>query len=259
MNNSRVAYRFLYLSLASILALVILGGYGLHNVQSTFVWVGEAYRTAQKIEQVSDKIGEPLQQLRQLSLLLVTVPDAKGRESVSQSIHAKMQELDQALKEFGIGREDDEFYQQLYTLWLNYKQLVNYTHDQVIAGYREAAFINVSGAEQVQFERLSKQFAQWRALNVKNAELVYDSASANYDKTWVTALGFMILVAFGLSLFALYIAKPLINSLNFIVDLANEIANGNLENTIPTQSKSQRSQFIINCVFDHANAIASTH
>jgi methyl-accepting chemotaxis protein len=219
--------------------------YGLENVQSTFVWVGEAYVTAQKIEQVSDQVGEPLQELRQLSLLLVTIPDAKGRATVSQSLQAQIKSLDQSLKDFGTGREQDEFYQQLYTLWLNYKQLVNYTHDQVLAGYREAAFINVSGAEQIQFERLSKQFIQWRALNVKNAELVYESAHANYKNTLATALGFIFLVAVGLSLFALYIAKPLVNSLNFIVNLANQIANGNLKNTIPTDESHSEVNLLL--------------
>ncbi len=245
MNNSSVAHKFLYISLTSIGALILLGLYGLHNVQSTFIWVGEVYDTTQTIDHLVTDVNEPLNELRQWSLLLVTTPDAEGRAELSKNIQQRIAQINQFFQNVPTEEAQAEHYQQLNDSWLVYKDLVQYTHDKVMTGYREAAFINVSNAEQQQFEQIAAQLVQWRQTNVKQAEQIYQMANLNYQKTLLNALLFIAFVAIILGFFSWYVAKPLVESLRFVVQLANEIAIGNLETEINTASSANEASRLL--------------
>lgn len=233
MIKNTIGHKFFYFALVSISALILLGLYGLYNVKSTFMWEGETYNTAKTVERNVNEMEIPLNELRQWSLLLVTIPDATGRQALAEKIQTRIAQLDAVFAT--LETEQQQLNAQLFASWQNYKELIQYTHDKVMNGYREAAFINVSGAEQQQFAQLSQQFAQHRAANIENVAHIYAAASANYQTTLTTAAIFILLVAVGLSLLAWTIARPLVRSMRLTVQLANEIAQGNLDNPIPSR------------------------
>ncbi|MEZ5673547.1 MAG: MCP four helix bundle domain-containing protein [Thiotrichaceae bacterium] len=171
MKNLSIAKKFLILSLVAISALVMTGLYGLLNTNATFHWVGKVYDTVGKIQSINQKIAYPLNELRQTSLALVTAPNQKLRESYQLQETHLISQLEVhwgQWQEMLEGEEKQEF-EKLTAAWQQYKKLLLYTTEQALAGYREAAFINVTGAEKQQFDVLFQQFSEWMKLNVTQA------------------------------------------------------------------------------------------
>jgi methyl-accepting chemotaxis protein len=230
MKNLSIAKKFLILSLVAISALVLTGLYGLLNTNATFHWVGKVYETVGKIESINQKIAYPLQELRQTSLSLVTAPSQQLRETFQQQEIHLMSHLEahwEHWQETLEGQEKQEF-EKLTTAWQQYQKLLRYTAEQALAGYREAAFINVTGAEKQQFDVLFQQFSEWMKLNVTQATGLYALAKHNFSyMQWVFG-GAFIVFTLAVILLSLYLARGIIRSLDQAVHVANTVSKGNL-------------------------------
>jgi methyl-accepting chemotaxis protein len=245
MKNLSIAKKFLILSLVAISALVLIGLYGLFNTYSTFHWVGKVYETVGKIENINQKIAYPLNELRQTSLSLVTAPSQKLREAFQQQEVKLINQLEETLTQWQqtlVDQEKLEF-EKLTATWQQYKKLLLYTNEQALAGYREAAFINVTGAEKQQFDVLFQQFSDWMKLNVTQAEGLYTLAKQNFSSMqWVFVGAFMVFTL-TVILLSLYLSRGIIGSLSQAVRVANTVSKGNLtiitESNYPTDEAGQ--------------------
>ncbi len=248
MKNLSITLKFLLLSSFSVLALIGLGGYGLQNVHTTFTDLKQVYETSIRIKEAAQAIDSPLNKVRQLSLLLVTSPDQDTRTELQQQQTVLIKQIDTTLSEWEIATNHSQATKQrflkLRDSWKQYKVLVKYTAEQVLAGYREAAFINVTGAEQKQFEHLSNDLMQWLQRKVQDSADVYQSAYKAYQTTMTNAIiiiaSFIIIVAG----FSGFISRMIISSLHTAVDIANSIAEGNLNTHIETNTKEETGKLM---------------
>jgi methyl-accepting chemotaxis protein len=245
MKNLSIAKKFLILSLVAISALVLTGLYGLFNTYSTFHWVGKVYETVGKIENINQKIAYPLNELRQTSLSLVTAPSQKLREAFQQQEVKLINQLEENFTQWQqtlVDQEKREF-EKLTAAWQQYKKLLLYTNEQALAGYREAAFINVTGAEKQQFDVLFQQFSDWMKLNVTQAEGLYSLAKQNFSSIQWVFVGAFVVFTLTVILLSLYLARGIIGSLSQAVQVANTVSKGNLtiitESNYPTDEAGQ--------------------
>ena len=241
MKNMSITFKFLLLSGFSILALIGLGVYGLQNMYGTYTHVKQVYETTIKIEEATRAIDNPLHDLRQLSLLLVISPDQTTRTELQQRQIVLVEQIDNTLADWEriVNQSTKDNFLKLRESWEQYKVLVKYTTEQVLAGYREAAFINVSGAEQAQFKHLSHSLMQWLQSKVKDSELVYQSANNDYHTTRVNAMIMIAIFALIVAVFSWFIGRMIINSLHTAVNIADSIADGNLNTHIEVDSKEE--------------------
>ncbi|WP_353570563.1 methyl-accepting chemotaxis protein [Candidatus Albibeggiatoa sp. nov. BB20] len=246
MKNLSITFKFFLLSGFSILALVSLGIYGLQNVYMTFTDVKQVYETTIKIEQATREIGNPLNDVRQLSLLLVTSPDQTSKTELQQRQIVLIQQIDNTFDDWEtfVSQTTKPAFLKLRESWEQYKILVRYTTEQVIAGYREAAFINVSGSEQEQFNQLSDDLSIWLQGKVEDSANVYRSANQAYQTTITNGIIIIAIFAAIVAIFSWFIGRMIINSLRTAVDIANSIAEGNLNTHIEVNSKEETGKLM---------------
>ncbi len=216
MNNIRIATKLFLLSLIFITILVALGLYGIYNTKTTFQWVGEVYDTTSKIEELFQKLGQPMDSVRRRSLMTTMAPDKKLQTEMNQKRQATIENIDQALATWqkqAFSTEEEKYFQDFLATWQQYKLLSNLTAEQTVKGYREEAFINATGAERQQFIEVNKQFSAWVKEKVKTAANVYAIANQNYSQVrWVAFafMGFAVCLVFLISTFvAQKISRPL--------------------------------------------------
>jgi methyl-accepting chemotaxis protein len=246
MKNLSITFKFILLSGFSILALIALGVYGLQNVYHTFTNVKQVYETTIKIEEANRAINNPLHDIRQLSLLMVTSPDHATRTEFQQRQIILIEQIDKTFDEWELAITDftqDDFI-ELRETWEQYKVLVKYTADQVLAGYREAAFINVSGSEQKVFKQLSHNLVTWLQGKVEESKRVYQSANQAYQATIINGIIIIAVFALIVAIFSWFIAQMIINSLRAAVDIANSIADGDLNTHIESGRKDETGKLM---------------
>jgi methyl-accepting chemotaxis protein len=226
---------FLY-SLFSIGALIAIGLYGLHNTRATFKWVGEVYHDASVIKAMSEEIGFPLSELRQTSLSLVLAPDHHRQADLAQREKGLISRLDKIFQrwqaELGqqeTQRAEQEIFAKLTQAWAQYKKLVELTADNLLKGYREAAFINVTGAEAQQFEALYTLFSEWLADRETNAAQVYRDANENYARAIFISILMVLLFTVPVLLVNLLTARNISRLLNQAVEVMHGISEGRLD------------------------------
>lgn len=246
MKNLSITFKFILLSGFSILALIGLGVYGLQNVYHTFTNVKQVYETTIKIEEANRAIDNPLHDIRQLSLLMVTSPDHSTRAEFQQRQIILIEQIDKTFDDWELAVTDftqDDFI-ELRETWEQYKVLVKYTADQVLAGYREAAFINVSGSEQKVFKQLSHNLVTWLQGKVEESKRVYQSANQAYRATIINGIIIIAVFALIVAIFSWFIAQMIINSLRAAVNIANSIADGDLNTHIESGRKDETGKLM---------------
>ncbi len=247
MKNLSITIKFLLLSGFSILSLICLGIYGLQNVYMTFTDVKHVYNTTLKIEQATRAIGNPLHNMRHLSLLLVTSPDQNIRSELQQQQTILIKQIDDTFEEWKsiITASTMPEFLKLQETWEQYKILVMYTAEQVLAGYREAAFINATGPEQEQFKRLSDDLTALLQGKVNDSANVYQSANKNYQITIRNAIIIIVIFIFIVAAFSWFIGRMIIRSLHTAVNIANSITSGNLNTHIEVGTKEETGKLMI--------------
>jgi methyl-accepting chemotaxis protein len=243
MKNLSIGKKLFVLALFSMSAIIGVGVYGLENLQIAFTWVGDLYQTAQNFEKVDNEIGQPLNRLRQLSLMIVVAPDAKMRTDINQ----QQQELGTQLEK-NMSRWQNEVGQSVFNplvaAWEQYHKAQLYTTQQILEGHREAAFINVSNAERQQFEQLMKQFNIWLDVNVKAAGRVHQEATQSYHHTVLLAIITFIILLMIMVVFNWYIARLITTSIGEAVRVARAITEGNFNSVIKKGYRDEIGQLL---------------
>jgi methyl-accepting chemotaxis protein len=241
MKNLSITLKFLLLSAFSILSLVAVGIYGLQNVYTTFTDVKQVYATSIKIEQVTREISSPINNVRELSLLMVVAPNHDSRYQLQQQQIDLIQKIDTVLANW---QTNSVNFAALVNSWQHYKGLIKYTSEQAMANHREAAFINVSGAEQKQFKHLSDDLTTWLQEKVQYSADVYQAANNTYANTINNAILIIIVFAIILAVFSWFIGSMIIQSLRAAVIIADSIATGKLDNAITVKSTDESGKLM---------------
>ncbi|EIJ42251.1 methyl-accepting chemotaxis protein [Beggiatoa alba B18LD] len=247
MKHLSIGKKFLILAIFSIATIIGVGLYSLYNTATTFAWVDDVYNTAQDVQDIALDIGEPLNKVHQLSLLIVTIPQQKEQFNLNIEQQAIIKNLDEIIAKWQ-ARDDIVKYQtsfnQFQQAWTQYKTLSSYTIQTLLEGYREAAFINASGAEQQQFDVLLFAFHQWMTEHIKNAKQIQVDATKTYQLTLIVIIISFSLFILLVSFFNFYTAQLIVKPINKAVAIANAIANGNLQNQITDITRDESGQLL---------------
>jgi len=243
MNNINIYKKLYVLSLIALIALILMGVFGLYNTQSIFQWVGKVYETASVIERAEGELGNPIHELRQLSLAIVLAPNQHFQKQLHARQLTLIRDIDQSIPswarlasaQFHFDNQEDAVERQLFedftTSWTQYKKLVNLTAQNVLQGYREEAFINVTGAEQQQFAVLSQQFTDWSKHQVQDAQMVYQTATVTYQNMVWFAVLFIIGVALVVIVITYFVARKIAQPLLAVNADLKLLAKGQLSDS----------------------------
>ncbi|AUI67757.1 methyl-accepting chemotaxis protein [Beggiatoa leptomitoformis] len=247
MKSISIGKKFIILAIFSIIAIISIGLYGLYNIRATFAWVGNVYNTAQDIQHIAFEMGEPLNKVHQLSLLIVTVPHQKMQLDLYEQQKKLIKQIDDTIKvwhDHVMTAKEQNRVTQVEQAWQQYKKLSSYTTETLLEGYREAAFMNASGAERQQFDVLLDVFHQWVTEYTKTAQQIQENANATYYSTLTVSLVALVVLVLLVAVFNFYTAKLIIRPLNKAVAIANAVANGNLNNEIIVLNHDESGQLL---------------
>ena len=179
MINRGVRFKLLWLVGVAVAAFVLLGIYSIFNTRSTFTWVKKVYETAEEVRRGSQDISTPLDGVRQLSLSIVLAPNPTLREKLVEQQKELTSALDKSLKDWVVDSGADAegvAFQAFVDEWEHYKKMKDVTVTKALERYREEAFINATGAEQIQFDLVNQRLNEWMKAKIVDADQVYGDA-----------------------------------------------------------------------------------
>ncbi len=228
MKDWNVSLKLLGLVGLSVIAFAGLGAYGLFNTTSAFTWVGAVYHTAVDFREARQKISAPLSELRQLSLLIVMTPDPQLQQAYRDRQQSLTQNLDQALREWSVAREDPQeaaTFAPFLASWKNYQQVNQATVEKALQDQWEDAFLNATGPEREQFDAVVADLAQWMDTKIEQAERTHRDANAQYRQVlWVSTL-VILLMTLIVGAFGLRIAQSIVRPIQVLKQAAARIAD----------------------------------
>jgi signal transduction histidine kinase/DNA-binding response OmpR family regulator len=228
MAQRGVLIKLLWLVGISVVAFAGMGIYGVFNTSKTFTWVNDVYTTAEDVRRGSQTITNPLNELRQLSLSIVMAPNPKLQEELKQQQQTLTAKLDQTLKQWPVESNDlseRQAFQELLDEWNQYKRIKEVTVEKAMDRYREEAFINATGAEQQQFEKVNDQLTLWMQVKIDNADKVYKDAQAQYDSVLRVSTLVIVLVTLVVGGVGFLTTRSIVRPIELLKGAAARIAN----------------------------------
>ncbi|MDD2814426.1 MAG: methyl-accepting chemotaxis protein [Thiotrichaceae bacterium] len=247
MKNLSIGKKLFILALFSMSAIIGVGVYSLENLRLAFTWVGDLYQTAQNFEKVDNEIGQPINRLRQLSLMMVVAPDVKMRTEINQQQQELGVQLEKNMSRWQNEHQEEvgqNAFNPLVAAWEQYHKAQLYTTQQILEGHREAAFINVSNAERQQFEQLIKQFNAWLDVHVKAAGRIHQESTQSYHHLLLLAVITFVILLLIMVLFNWYTARLITAPINDAVKIAKAITDGDFNSVVKTGCRDEVGQLL---------------
>ncbi|MEO8494796.1 MAG: methyl-accepting chemotaxis protein, partial [Planctomycetota bacterium] len=226
MRNRGVLVKLILLVAIPVLAICGMGIYGIWNAWSTFASVKQVHGTAVDFRESALNIGDPLNQLRQLSLTMVMAPTRDLQKKLEREQSALTLEIDTAFEHWKGGEVDEaaDAFNDLKSSWEHYKTLKDLTVTKVLSDYREEAFINAIDAEAEQFQLVKDNLATWMQAKISKADAVYEAAGQRYGTaSWISAV-LVVALAIVIGGFGSFAMRRIIGPIQTIRDAATRIA-----------------------------------
>ncbi|MEJ7591703.1 MAG: response regulator [Planctomycetaceae bacterium] len=242
MANRGVLRKLLCLVGIAVVAFVGMGIYGISNTKSTFNWVENVYDTAEDIRLGSEAITSPLSELRQLSLSIVLAPNPKLQQELAQRQKVLTDTLDRSLKNWKIApdRTDEvRAFASLLHEWEHYKTIKDITVSKAQERYREEAFINSTGAEQEQFDRVNQRLTDWMKAKIANADLVYQDANSQNSRVLSVSLLVIALLTLAVGSLGFLTTRSIVQPIEALKAAAARIANRETVKVIDVHSRDE--------------------
>ena len=206
-----------------VLAVIFIGVYSLYSNYKNLKSIDSVYRSGQKVSFMADKLLQPINSLREMSLSIVMAPDDTIRRNVGEGFDRKIKIIDGAIED--LKNHVDE-YQSLEEMWGNFRILVKYTKQQSYDGYREGAFINATGPERKQFDALVENITIMKneALQVANATSSEAKAFANMAV--IITIAMIIIISIISSALIYFLGRTIIVALKDVATTMEDIAEG---------------------------------
>ncbi len=242
MTHRGVLMKLLWLVGISVVAFAGMGIYGVYNTSKTFMWVNDVYTTAEDVRRGSQTITNPLNELRQLSLSIVMAPNPKLQEELKQQQEKLTATLDGTLKQWEVGTGDpseSQAFQELLDEWNQYKRIKDVTVKKAMDRYREEAFINATGAEQQQFEKVNEQLTEWMQVKINNADKVYKDAQAQYVSVIRVSSLVVVLMTLVVGSIGFLTTRSIVRPIEVLKGAAARIANRETVTEIDVRSDDE--------------------
>jgi PAS domain S-box-containing protein len=226
MHNRGVLVKLILLVAIPVVAICGMGSYGIWNAWTTFESVKQVHGTAVDFRQSALSIGDPLNQLRQLSLTMVMVPSRELQVKLEREQADLTQKIDATLASWKLVENDASAaaFDNLQASWENYKTLKDVTVSKVLSDYREEAFINAIDAEARQFQAVKDNLAIWMQAKIAKADDVYQVADDRYRAASWNATALVITLTLIIGGFGVFTMRRIIHPIQVMRDMATRIA-----------------------------------
>jgi PAS domain S-box-containing protein len=226
MRNRGVLVKLILLVAIPVVAICGMGSYGIWNAWTTFESVKQVHGTAVDFRQSALSIGDPLNQLRQLSLTMVMVPSRELQVKLEREQADLTHKIDATLASWKLVENDASAtaFNNLQASWENYKTLKDVTVSKVLSDYREEAFINAIDAEARQFQAVKDNLAIWMQAKITKADDVYQIADDRYSAASWNAIALVITLTLIIGGFGVFTMRQIIHPIQAMRDMASRIA-----------------------------------
>lgn len=235
MRNHGVLFKMVLSTAVSIAAFIGLGVYGIANNAATFASVRQLYGTAGERRESSQRLGDPLQLLRQLSLCVVMAPNSKLQEQFNEQQLVLAKQIDEAFANWRSIQNDpriDAAFLKFRESWDRYKMLKDVTIDKAMRRYREEAFLNATGAELQQFDAMNVDRRNWIQVRGEVSENAYRAINEQYSQVfWVSTVVVSLLVVLvgGLGIWTIRsVIRPILTLQNAAARIAKRESIGTI-------------------------------
>lgn len=200
MSNRGVLVKLLMLVCVSVIALCVVGIFGIASNKKIYDSVDRVRLTAEQFQRGALGITDPLNELRQLTLTMVMAPNRELQEEVDSEQQLLTTELDQTFAQWemsAVTSHERDAFEQLRLSWLDYRAIKDTTVAKVREGYREEAFINAIQAEDRQFQLVNDRVEGWQTAILDDVAEVNQSAKqVSHRALWVSVLIIVIASVF---------------------------------------------------------------
>ena len=234
MRNRGVLVKLILLVAIPVLVICGMGSYGIWNAWTTFESVKQVHGTAVDFRQSALNIGDPLNQLRQLSLTMVMAPSRELQVKLEREQADLTRQIDATFSNWQVAENEvsaSEF-DDLQASWENYKRLKDVTVGKVLSDYREEAFINAIDAEAKQFQLVKDSFAIWMQAKITKADDVYRLADDRYSEASWNATVLVITLTLIIGGFGVFTMRRIIHPIQAMRDTASRIATNTSTSTL---------------------------
>ncbi len=206
MRKRGVLVKLLLLIGISILALCLVGMFGIQTNKRIYESVDQVRLTAEEFQLGALEINAPLNELRQLSLTMVMAPNRELQDSLNQQQRALTVQLDNTFAKWQklsvLSESTQTAFQEMRDSWKDYREIKDLTVTKVLGRFREEAFINAIQAEREQFELVNNHVAAWQNAIIQDVNKVNGDAENIYHNaftvsTWVIVAVSLLLAGFG--------------------------------------------------------------
>jgi TMAO reductase system sensor TorS len=247
MTNRGVLFKLQWLVGFAVAAFVGLGVYSISNTKSAFEWIANVFETAEEFRVGSQDITDPLNKLRQLSLSIVLAPNPKMQSELALRQEKLTQKLDQQLKawqgKLEVEPATDETvlqaFQRLLNAWYRYKEIKDVTVQDAVTRYREEAFLNVTGAEQEQFDVVNARLDDWMQVKIVNANKVYDDAKDQYNRVFSVSIVVISLLTLAIGGLGFITTRSIVGPIEKLKAAAARIASRETVEKIDVHSRDE--------------------
>ena len=190
----------------------------------------------------SQRISSPMNELRQLSLSIVMAPNAKIREEFKETQATLTGMLDETMRLWraeGDDASESQAFRRLRDEWERFKQIKEVTIMKAMNGSREEAFINATGAEREQYERVNVQLTIWMQAKIDHAEKIYRGANEQHRSVFRVSSIVIVMLTIVVGIFGFTTTRGIIRPIEVLKGAAARIANREKVDTISVRSNDE--------------------
>lgn len=240
-NNLKIKVKLITYFIIIAIFIAVVGVIGIRSMRSINLTSEDMYKNNLLSSQNIQKIQRDLLIIRSDYLLMLYEKDSSKINERLSEIDKALDESDDVLKDYKSSIQSGNeltLYNDLNNKFDSYKTLLNKNIDLIKAGNYADAITKTGEVTNVR-EKTEDLVQQLIDLNKKSAETKYTQNASDYKGKSIIMIaaiivGFILAVTLG-AIFANMISRPLAK----LVDMANDIAEGNLDVKIKVKSKDE--------------------
>ncbi len=209
-SNINIKFKLGILFLIVCISTAILGYKSIEISEQNKKTLKLIYNKSQTALDLQSTIISPLYSLREISQSLVMAPNKELRTSIENDLDYLLFKLDEQFKKY---KNKDK---TLFSMWKNYKKLIENTKEYLKQDFEEGAYINVSTSSRKQFHLLVNKLLGIQAMALNNSKVAYNKAVLQAKKIKFETLLFILSILFLATLIGWLVASNIINSIHIV-------------------------------------------
>ncbi len=209
-NNINIKFKLGILFLIVCISTAILGYKSIIISKQNKETLKLVHSKAQTALNLQSNIISPLYSLREISQSLVMAPNKEIRISIKKDLDYLLIKLD---KEFQQYTNKDK---TLFSMWKNYKKLIENTKEYLDQDFEEGAYINITTSSRKQFHLLINRLLGVQSKALNKSKTAYNEATLKAKEIKFEIISYIIVILFLATLIGWFVAGNIINSIHTV-------------------------------------------